>query len=87
MGDTVLPICPISVLAPCRGCPGFVRRPVCMRGRHSSMLDGLVCMVSVPLLLLHQLRWGSTQLDGCTVVIGLMRWTARLDSTEPLSPL
>lgn len=87
MGDTVLPVCPISVLPPRRGGPGLVRRPLCVRGQHSGMLDGLVCMVSVPLLLLHQLRWEFTQHDGYTEVIGLIRWTARLDTTEPLSPL
>lgn len=66
MGAAVLPIAAISVLAAGRGGPRPMHRPVCMRGQHCGVLNGLVRVVPLPLLHLHQLRWVTARLDRCT---------------------
>lgn len=67
MGAAVLPIAALSVLASCRGSPRRLRRTVCMRGQHDDVLSGMARVVSLPLLLLHPLRWWvSARLDPCT---------------------
>lgn len=59
MGASLLPIAAISVLDSSRGGPWPLRRTVCMRNEHGGVLNGLVCVVPLPsLLLVHQLRWG-----------------------------